>query len=370
MTDDRSGAAPQDFRPIDDHRDIYRQMFQHSIVATLIHDLEMKILEVNESASRLFGYEQDELLEKSIYDLHTQSELGHSREVLSEMDHEEKLSVRTSFKRKDGSVFYAAAWPTKFLLGDRPVIHVFIQDITLQVEREEKARQYTEELEQFAFMASHDLREPLRTICSYVELLDGQYGDQLGDRGARYMRFISSGSARLRKLVEGLLDYSRLGEREPLSEIDCSRVVSDVLEDLGEVISKKEATIRVGNLPTIVGYESKLRVLIRNLLTNALRFSKSGVAPKIEIHVGEFERYWELSVADEGVGIEPALREKIFLMFRRGSPGNTSGDESEAIGIGLAACRKIARMHGGEVRVESRPGEGSTFHVTLSKRLH
>lgn len=362
------GRAPaeKEFQPIGEGPDIYRQMFKHSIVATIIHDLEMRIVEVNDSATRLFGYDHEEFLQKSIYDLHTESELDHSREVLAEMHHTTTLSVKSSFKRKDGSAFFAEATPTKFLLGDKPVIHVFIQDITRQVEREEKVRQYTEELEQFAFIASHDLREPLRTIIGFVELLQRKYADELGDEGAQYLEFIANASIRLRKLIGGLLEYSRLGQRDPLSEVPCNRLVDEVISDLSSLISEKDAVLEVAALPTIIGHEPKLRVLIQNLIANAIHFSKPGLTPNIKITARETEKYWELSVTDNGVGIEPKLQDKIFLIFQR----LNQSSEHAGTGIGLSSCRKIARMHGGDIRVDSRPGEGSTFHVSISKRLH
>jgi light-regulated signal transduction histidine kinase (bacteriophytochrome) len=142
-------------------------------------------------------------------------------------------------------------------------------------------------------------------------------------------------------------------------------LTNDVAAELQEIISERCATINVPTLPSIVGYEAKLRTMVQCLLMNAIHFSKPNVPPELTIRYQDTKTHWEFSFADNGIGIEPDMQEKIFLLFKRGH----QTDEPDGSGVGLASCRKIARLHGGEIRVESQPGKGSTFFVTISKQL-
>lgn len=220
-----------------------------------------------------------------------------------------------------------------------------------------------EELEQFAYIASHDLQEPLRTTSSYVNLLNKEIRDKLEGRALIYLDHIILSTDRMRALITGLLEYSRIGKEKQKELTDCNLLIADLLADLDTVIKESGASIRVHPLPVFEIYPTELRQLFQNLITNALKFRRKELRPEIEIYVNEENNHWRFSVQDNGIGIEPEFHHKIFIIFQR----LHSKKEFEGNGIGLAHCKKIAELHDGNLWVESRPNEGSTFHITVSK---
>jgi len=298
--------------------------------------------------------------------------------VLEKMHHEEKLSVETSFKRKDGSVFMAQATPCKYILGDKPLIHVFIQDITERKRMLKKLREFNKELEfevekrtnelksknkeleEFAYIASHDLQEPLRTISSFSQLLERQYKDRIDEKADRYLRYISEASTRMRDLVKSLLDYSRLGKDKKREKVDCNLMLQEVQKDISALIAKTHTTIIQDDLPVIESYALEFRLLFQNLISNGIKFRKKDVSPKIEISVSN-EDGWTFAVRDNGIGIPEEHQEKIFSIFQRLHPRKLF----EGSGIGLAHCQKIVNLHGGKIWVESIPKKGSTFYFNI-----
>lgn len=219
------------------------------------------------------------------------------------------------------------------------------------------------ELEQFAYVASHDLQEPLRTVNSFVELFKREYKDNLDETGQDYLRFIEQGSTRMSTLVRDLLDYSRLGRNKELGEADCDKLVKNVEADLSKVIKETGAQIKTDKLPVVKGYVTELRLLFQNLISNALKFSKPGTAPEIHISAEDKPGQYVFRIKDNGIGIAEEHSERIFTIFQR----LHNKTEFEGTGIGLAQCRKIMDSHNGDIRVESKLGEGSTFYFTLPK---
>jgi signal transduction histidine kinase len=220
-----------------------------------------------------------------------------------------------------------------------------------------------EELEQFAYIASHDLQEPLRTTSSYVALLEKEIKSKLDERSELYLKHITNSSERMRTLITGLLEYSRIGKEKEKELVDIGQIVTDVLTDIDTVIKENNAKIIVHPLPKLQAYPIELRQLFQNLITNALKFRKKDVDPVIEINAVEENNAWKLSVKDNGIGIDEKFFPRIFIIFQRlHARKDYSGN-----GIGLAHCKKIAELHKGNIWVESKPNEGSTFYVTLSK---
>jgi ligand-binding sensor domain-containing protein/signal transduction histidine kinase len=228
----------------------------------------------------------------------------------------------------------------------------------------EELEKKNQELEQFVYIASHDLREPLRTTSSFVELFQKQYKGKLDEKADTYLSYISQSADRMKMLIDDLLDYSRIGGKKELQQLDCNIILQEVLADLGTALTDAGAVIRADRLPVISGHPTAVKQLFQNLITNGIKFRKKDVSPKIQIGAEIKDGAWKFSFADNGIGIEPQHKEKIFVIFQR----LHSRKEYEGSGIGLAHCKKIVEMHNGNIWVESTPGTGSTFHFTLSGR--
>jgi light-regulated signal transduction histidine kinase (bacteriophytochrome) len=222
-----------------------------------------------------------------------------------------------------------------------------------------------EELEQFAYIASHDLQEPLRSLSSFSNLLMRKCAGVLDEQSKQYLDFIQSSSERMKMLVSDLLEYARIGKESRLEAADTQKIVTAVLDDLHFAIEQANATITVGTLPHLVCYPTELRLLLQNLLSNALKFVQPNRPPQIYIEAKNLERHYQFSVVDNGIGIQPQFHEKVFLIFKR----LHQRDEFDGSGIGLAHCKKVAEIHQGDIWFESTPGEGSTFYFTISKHM-
>jgi light-regulated signal transduction histidine kinase (bacteriophytochrome) len=234
------------------------------------------------------------------------------------------------------------------------------REATLE-KQNKKLQNQNKELEQFTYIASHDLQEPLRSLISFSELLEKEFIGKLGENGEFYINFISKSSKRMQLLVKGLLDYSRIGREKNLVEIDCNQIMKDVLSDMIITIKESGAEITISDLPQLKGYETEIRQLFQNLVSNALKFRKKDTTPKIEIFAQKREDDWLFSVHDNGIGIEENNKQKLFVIFKRFN----NREEYEGTGIGLAHCKKIVELHGGTIWADSKFGEGSTFYFTI-----
>jgi PAS domain S-box-containing protein len=220
------------------------------------------------------------------------------------------------------------------------------------------------ELEQFAYVASHDLQEPLRMVSSFTQMLAQRYGDKLDENANEYIHYAVDGSKRMYDLINGLLAYSRVNTKgKEFEAIDLTDVLGEVQRNLRLSIEKSGAVIMVDDMPVINADGNQMMQLFQNLIANGIKFSNS--TPKIKITSKEYTHHYLFSVKDEGVGIEPQYFERIFQIFQRLLPR----DEYEGTGIGLAICKRIVERHGGHIWVESEPGKGSTFWFTIRKNL-
>ncbi len=218
------------------------------------------------------------------------------------------------------------------------------------------------ELEQFAYVASHDLQAPLATIASYAQLLEKRYKDQLDTQGSKFIGNIVQGCTRMQTLIDDLLEYSRVGRsRKPFELTDCNHAVEQALANLQGAIRETQAVVTYSELPAVMGDISQLIQLFQNLVSNAIKY-RHDAPPVVHITACRQEENWLISVSDNGIGIAPQHQKRIFQIFQR----LHTQREYSGTGIGLAICQKIVELHGGCIWVESEPEQGCTFHFTLA----
>jgi len=220
------------------------------------------------------------------------------------------------------------------------------------------------ELEQFASIASHDLAEPLRNVTGFVTLLLEDYGDRLEADAAEYVRYIAEGVTRMQALIDDLLTFSRVGARPmQMTSVACGEVVGAAVDALSARIEATGATVSIGDLPRVQGDFAQLVQLFENLLGNALTFVAPSTSPRVEVTAVPDPDGWHLTVTDNGVGIDPKDRDRVFRVFQR----LHGRDAYEGTGLGLAICERIVQRHGGHISVDGAPQQGSTFHVLLPR---
>ncbi|MAC39910.1 MAG: hypothetical protein CMH93_10390, partial [Oceanicaulis sp.] len=334
------------------------------------------------AAARLLGYTPEELTGTLIHDvIHPVDSEGrpHNRADCPMVSSTREEPVRNSiepFRRRDGSSFTAELSSEPMLdeqgrlLG---VVTVF-RDITdrqqAQAERERfitELSRANEELERFAFAASHDLQEPLRLISNFNALLARRYDSALDDAGRSYIQHSIKAAERMQALIADLLAYGRLNYDSEPREVDVAlgEIAEDAIRNLQTAIDKANARIEISDLPSIRGSRAQLTQLMQNLIGNAIKYHRSGSPVHVSVDAHEEDNAWRISVADNGIGIAPQYREQIFHPFKR----LHAKDEYSGTGMGLAICRKIIESHGGVLWVEESPSGGSLFLFTLPKAI-
>ena len=236
-------------------------------------------------------------------------------------------------------------------------------EISLKIAVEELERS-NKELEQFAYIASHDLQEPVRMVGNYTQLLEKKYKDKLDPKALEYIGFAVDGARRMHMLITGLLEYSRITTHARLySSVDCNKVLESVLKNMEISIRENSARIISEVLPTIMADEVQLIQLFQNLISNAVKFKSKTEVPEIQISAVEKNGNWLFSVKDNGIGIDPQYGERIFNIFQR----LHNRDEYPGTGIGLAVCKRIVERHRGKIWIESELKRGTTFYFTFNK---
>ena len=268
-------------------------------------------------------------------------------------------------RRKEGEQFPVEISLSPMDTEEGLWVSAAIRDITDKKHDHEALRDYAHKLEisnshleQFAYVASHDLQEPLRTITNFVTLLEDKQNGHLDNDSVKYMNYIVRASERMKSLIKDLLMFSRVGKNHHAENIDCIEVVTGVIGDLNSIIRETNAHIHIGFLPTIRAGRVEIQQLFLNLLTNAIKYRKHDLAPVIDISATEHPEGWLFSIQDNGIGIDKEYYDRIFIIFQR----LHNQDQYAGTGIGLATCKKIVELNGGRIWVESQLGVGSTFH--------
>lgn len=230
------------------------------------------------------------------------------------------------------------------------------------IQQNEELMRSNRELEQFAYVVSHDLQQPLQSITGFVKLLQLKYDATLDDVAQDYLGRIYETGSRMQRLVQDLLGYAQIDKQsKDVQLVDCNQVLKQVLENLQGAIDEKRAVLTHEPLPLIQGSETQLIQLFQNLIGNGIKFVPPDVVPLIHISVIRQNQWWQIGVQDNGIGIQPEYLEQIFEIFQR----IHSSHKYPGIGIGLATCKKIVEQHGGKIWVISTPGQGTTFYFTL-----
>lgn len=260
--------------------------------------------------------------------------------------------------------YYMALQPLKLRLLVQRKTHD-LELMNLELEDRARALQLSNnELEQFAYVASHDLQEPLRTITSFLTQLEKKYGDQLDDKALTYIRFSVNGAKQMRQVILDLLQFSQVNTNLETEEVAMEEVVHEVFHSHTIEARRKRARLMCENLPVVISYRSVLWQLFNNLIGNALKFSRDDVAPEIVISAEDHGNEWLIAVKDNGIGIDEEYFDKVFDLFQR----LHTAEEYEGTGIGLAIVKKIVDNLGGKIWIKSKANQGSTFYFTIPKR--
>jgi PAS domain S-box-containing protein len=336
----------------------------------LMTDRDGRIMEANEKAVVSYGYTRDELLKTNITDLQSQNTLDDYETQMKRLEAttEKGLVFETVHRQKDGTAFPAEVSARAIRIENADFLQSIIRDISERKRAEEELSQVmeeltrsNEELEKFAYVASHDLQEPLRMVSSFVQLLEKRYKGKLDQDADDFINFAVDGANRMQILITDLLAYSRTGRLgKEFKEVSSEAVLDHALSNLHTVVEQSGAVVTRGPLPVVMGDDTQLAQLLQNLIGNAIKFCKD-LVPSIHISAELNGNEWIFSVRDNGIGIAPEYSERIFSIFQR----LHARQEYPGTGIGLAICRKVVERHGGRIWVESEPGLGSTFYFTI-----
>jgi PAS domain S-box-containing protein len=365
------------FRDITERR---RAEMNHRLLAGIIEssddaiiskDLNGIVTSWNRGAERIFGYTAQEMIGSPIATIADPSNPGEMPEILERIRRGQRIDhFQTRRRAKNGDLVDISLTVSPIRDSEDRIIGAskVARDITPQMRSQETlALQNTElqranaDLNQFAYAVSHDLREPLRNIANYAELLVRRFPDDASGDGERFKGFILQGVTRMEGLLNDLLTYSTLGgpQQQPPALLDCNEILARTLQILHAAIAENQAVITHDTLPQVVAHEPHLSQLFQNLISNAIKY-RGDAPPRVHIRVQRQDRFWRFSVTDNGIGIEPQYFKKIFGIFKR-----LHGKAVPGTGIGLAICTRVVERYGGTIWVESQPGQGSTFFFTL-----
>jgi PAS domain S-box-containing protein len=354
----------------------YRGLLEAAPDAMIVVNQGGEIVLLNLQAEKQFGYRRNELLGQKVKNIIPE---GFAERLIADglRSAEDALAqqigtgIELTGRRKDGSEFPIELMLSPLGSAEGILVTAAIRDITTRkkaaaelLQKVEELNRSNEELGQFAYIASHDLQEPLRMVASYTQLLSRRYKGKLDSDADEFIAFAVDGASRMQRLIQDLLAYSRVGTQgSDLRDISSEDALRQALVNLRGAIEESGAQVTHDPLPPVLADETQLTQLFQNLIGNAIKYQSPGV-PKVHIAAAmNGGKKWTFSVRDNGLGIDPQYFEKIFGMFQR----LHKREVFAGTGIGLAICKKIVEQHGSHISVESQPGQGSTFRFALAR---
>ena len=357
-------SSPQ---PAGRHQEELVKFFEMSLDMLCIADMDGYFRRLNAAWQATLGFTKEELSAVPYVEfVHPDDRASTFAEAARLRVGMDTVSFENRYRCKDGT-YKRLRWCAHADF-DTGLVYAVARDITERKRAEDKLRETAaeltrsnDELSQFAYIASHDLQEPLRMVASFLQLLEKRYEAVLDPDGKKFIHFAVDGAKRMQSLIQDLLSLSRVQTKaKPSMATDCAKIFRNVMENLRIAVADANATVTCDSLPVIVADSTQITQLFQNLVDNALKFRGTGA---VRIHVGAVRRKdeWEFSVSDNGPGIEPQFHDRIFGIFQR---LHAAGD-FPGTGIGLAVCKKIVEVHAGRIWLQSEPGQGATFFFAI-----
>lgn len=354
----------------------FRLVVESAPNAIVLVDQSGTIKLVNKQAEILFGYSRTELVSNKIEKLIPVRFNSHHPEHRTHFFSSPKARAMGAGRdlfalRKDGSEVQVEIGLNPIESASGVMILASIIDITERKQQEIISKKKLElesrnkELEQFAYIASHDLQEPLRTVSNYMEVFEEDYANKLDTQAIQYINSVKNATQRMSALIRALLDFSRLGCGKVPVNANMTNIIQVVCADIADLIKRTRTTINIGKLPSLMVYETEIQILFQNIISNAIKFKKSNIDP--EIHIASYEQpgEWVFEVRDNGIGIETHHLNRIFEIYQR----LHTQQEYSGYGIGLASSKRIVELHGGKIWAESKIGTGTSFFFSIPNRI-
>lgn len=354
----------------------YKTTVDTAIDGLVVISAQGIIQKVNKAALQMFGYTREELVGANVNILMPSPYHEDHDQYLRNYLESEKPKIigvgrEVSGRRKDGSEFPIALGVNEMEIEGSKSFVGTIQDISDRKASEDRQQNLLDqltrsntELERFAYVASHDMQEPVRMITSFSSIISNDYAEVLDEDGKKHLNILTNAGHRLHNIIDDLLAYSRINSEEvQFTRFNGQVSINGALENLQELILQTDAHIELGEIPTLYGNPVQIMRLFQNLITNGIKYQSQGQRPIIKILSEESVDFWHISIIDNGRGIQSDYHEEIFEPFRR----LQTWDQIQGSGLGLSICQKIVQTHGGSIYVESAPSSGSVFTFTLAK---